>query len=180
MLAHVNGVAGLVLAAGAGRRMGGRPKALLPYRGGLLVEHAAGVLADGGCAPVVAVLGAGEAELRPGVGVVRNPDWASGMGSSLRIGLAALPGDADAVVVSLVDMPGVTAEAVRRLVAAYREGARGWRRRRTGGGGGTRSCSRASTGTGSRGSRGGRGGARVSGRAGGRVGAGGMRRYRLR
>jgi nicotine blue oxidoreductase len=123
MLAGVDGVAGLVLAAGAGRRMGGRPKALLPYRGGLLAEHAAGVLADGGCEPVVVVLGAAEAELRgPRVRVVRNPDWASGMGSSLRVGLAELPEDAAAVVVSLVDMPGVTGAAVRRLVRAFRGG----------------------------------------------------------
>ena len=52
-----NGVAGLLLAAGGGRRLGGRPKALLAHRGRLLVEHAAEVLRVGGCARVHVVLG---------------------------------------------------------------------------------------------------------------------------
>jgi CTP:molybdopterin cytidylyltransferase MocA len=112
-------VAGLLLAAGGGRRFG-MPKALVPYRGGLLVEHAAMTLSDGGCAPLVTVLGAGADKVRasitlPGT-VIDNPDWESGMASSLRAGLAAL-GDEDAVVVLTVDTPGITPEAVRRLVA---------------------------------------------------------------
>src|SRR5205807_6064036 len=91
-------VAGLVLAAGAGRRLGGRPKALLPYRGGLLVEHAARVLRDGGCGPVHVVLGASAAAVRQQAGdlegyrLVDNPEWAQGMGSSLRTGLRSLAG----------------------------------------------------------------------------------------
>ncbi|MEV4316315.1 nucleotidyltransferase family protein [Actinocrispum sp. NPDC049592] len=110
-------VAGLVLAAGAGRRYG-MPKALVRYQGKLFVERAVRVLIDGGCEPVIAVLGAGAAEVRerlPDLNAVDNPDWATGMGSSLRVGLKALP-EADAVVVLPVDTPGVTAEAVRRLV----------------------------------------------------------------
>ncbi len=118
-------VAGLLLAAGGGRRLGGRPKALLDHRGHPLVEHAARVLRDGGCAPVHIVLGAAaetvreRADLAP-YGVSVNPDWERGMGSSLRVGLAALAGSgADAVVVSLVDQPGIGAAAVARVVAAY-------------------------------------------------------------
>ncbi|MGD3109982.1 nucleotidyltransferase family protein [Streptomyces sp. YGL11-2] len=118
-------MAGLLLAAGGGRRLGGRPKALLDHRGRPLVEHAAGVLRDGGCDPVHIVLGAAadavheRAELA-GYGTSVNPDWAQGMGSSLRVGLAALAGSgADAVVVSLVDQPGIGAAAVARVVAAY-------------------------------------------------------------
>lgn len=120
-------VAGLVLAAGGGSRLGGRAKALLPFRGRPLVEHAVRVLGDGGCSSVTVVLGASaeqvgrEADLT-GHRVVVNPDWASGMGSSLRAGLAAMPGDASAVVVTLVDMPGVAAAAVARLIAAHRDG----------------------------------------------------------
>lgn len=115
-------VAGVLLAAGAGRRFG-MPKALVRYRGTLLVEHAAGVLHAGGCAPVVVVLGASADSVRasaslPGSSLVDNPEWTTGMGSSLRVGLAALgPSDAAAALVLPVDTPGVTEAAVRRFVA---------------------------------------------------------------
>lgn len=113
-------VAGLLLAAGAGRRFG-MPKALVRHRGSLFVEHAAEILHAGGCVPVVVVLGASAAEVRAtavltGSSLVDNPDWASGMGSSLRAGLAALP-SVEAALVVPVDTPGITAAAVRRFVA---------------------------------------------------------------
>ena len=119
-------VAGLVLAAGGGSRLGG-PKALVRYGGQLLVERAARLLADGGCTPVCAVLGARAAEVRataalPGTSIVDNPDWPTGMASSLRVGLGRLR-DADAVVVTLVDTPLLGPDAVRRLIAARRAGA---------------------------------------------------------
>ncbi|MET7473250.1 nucleotidyltransferase family protein [Streptomyces sp. NPDC005648] len=118
-------VAGLVLAAGGGRRLGGRPKALLRHRGRPLVEHAVGVLRAAGCTRVHVVLGAragavrDEAELE-GCVVVDNPGWEEGMGSSLRAGLDSLAGTgAGAALVSLVDQPGIGAAAVRRVVRAY-------------------------------------------------------------
>ena len=115
--------AGVLLAAGAGRRMG-RPKALVGLHGRLLVESAAAVLRDGGCAPVVVVLGASADLVRsaaslPGCVLVDNPDWETGMGSSLRAGLDALADkDVSAAVVLPVDVPGVTAGAVRRVTSA--------------------------------------------------------------
>lgn len=116
-------VAGLLLAAGGGRRLGGRPKALLEYRGKTLVERAAEALRDGGCDPVHVVVGAAAVEAG-GCVVVENPEWESGMGSSLRAGLASLEGSgASAAVVLLVDQPFVGAAAVARLVAAHRAGA---------------------------------------------------------
>jgi CTP:molybdopterin cytidylyltransferase MocA len=112
-------VSGLVLAAGGGSRYG-RPKALVPWHGRLLVDHAVSALADGGADEVVVVLGAAAGSVRAAARLPRtvdNPDWATGMASSLRTGLAALDDRADAAVIVLVDMPGVTAAAVARLIA---------------------------------------------------------------
>jgi CTP:molybdopterin cytidylyltransferase MocA len=115
-------VAGLVLAAGSGSRLG-TPKALVELAGERLVDRAVRVLADGGCAPIVVVSGAAPFEVA-GADVVANPDWATGMGSSLRVGLAALAdADAAAVVVSLVDQPGIGAEVVARVIEAFETGA---------------------------------------------------------
>jgi len=111
-------VAGLVLAAGAGRRFG-RPKAPVVIDGQRLVDRAVRNLREGGCDPVVVVLGAWVGDV-PDAHVVLNEDWAEGMGSSLRHGLVAvesLPG-IDRVVVTLVDLPGLTPAAVRRILAA--------------------------------------------------------------
>ncbi|MGW7090537.1 nucleotidyltransferase family protein [Streptomyces sp. NPDC054874] len=119
-------VAGVLLAAGGGRRLGGRPKALLEHRGRPLIEHAVRSLRDGGCGPLHVVLGAAADEVRAradltGCVVTVNPDWEEGMGSSLRLGLAALGAtDADAALVLLVDQPGIEAEAVARVRLAYR------------------------------------------------------------
>ena len=116
-------VTGLLLAAGAGRRMG-RPKALVELDGEPLVRRGVRLLDDGGCDPVVVVVGAASERVRPlcdGAQVVEASDWATGMGASLRAGLAAAVGEA--CVVALVDQPGVTAAAVDRLRAAHREGA---------------------------------------------------------
>src|SRR5689334_20390152 len=90
-------ITGLLLAAGGGRRLGGRPKALLEHRGRPLVEHAVGVLRAAGCDRIHVVLGAAADTVRehaelPGCVLVDNPDWAQGMGSSLRAGLASLAG----------------------------------------------------------------------------------------
>ncbi|GAA2222661.1 MULTISPECIES: nucleotidyltransferase family protein [Streptomyces] len=118
-------VAGLLLAAGGGRRLGGRPKALLPHRGRPLVEHAVRVLREGGCATVHVVLGARADDVRAraslaGCVLVDNPDWKQGMGSSLRAGLDSLAGTgARAALVSLVDQPGIGPEAVARVLTTY-------------------------------------------------------------
>lgn len=106
--------AGLVLAAGEGRRFGG-PKAPALVGGERLVDRAVRVLREGGCDPVYVVLGAWRGDV-DGAEVVINDDWPVGMGSSLRAGLAAI--DADRVLVTLVDLPGLTGAAVARLVAS--------------------------------------------------------------
>lgn len=99
------------------------PKALVRLDGTLLVDRAHHVLRTAGLTPVVVVLGASATEIRaaatlPSDSFVDNPQWTTGMGSSLRVGLAALDDtDATAAVVLPVDTPGVTPAAVRRLVA---------------------------------------------------------------
>lgn len=100
----------------------GHPKALLrDPEGRPLVMRAVEALQDGGCAPVVVVLGAEAERARDLVDesravVVEALDWADGLGASLRAGLAAVAG-ADAAVVTLVDLPDVGADVVRRVLA---------------------------------------------------------------
>lgn len=107
----MNSVAGLVLAAGEGRRFGG-PKAPFVVEGERLVDRAVRVLREGGCDPIWVVLGAWVGDVEGAV-VVVNDEWPEGMGSSLRSGLSAVSGDR--IVVTLVDLPGLTGEAVARL-----------------------------------------------------------------
>ncbi|WP_100499406.1 nucleotidyltransferase family protein [Geodermatophilus chilensis] len=117
----MSGVAGLVLAAGGGRRYG-MPKALVEYEGSLLVERAVRT-ARAVCDPVLVVLGAQAVDVwrtadLDGATVLANRDWETGMASSLRTGLDGLrgwPGRIDAVLVTLVDMPGMTPDALRAL-----------------------------------------------------------------
>jgi CTP:molybdopterin cytidylyltransferase MocA len=95
----------------------------VPFGDELLVERGVRLLVAGGCEPIVVVLGAAAEQVEAqadltGAMAVRNQEWATGMGSSLRAGLDAL--DADAVVVALADQPLVGVESVRRLIRAWR------------------------------------------------------------
>jgi len=114
-------IAGVLLAAGEGSRLGG-PKALVEVAGKRLVDRGVALLRDGGTAPVVVVTGAVDVPLL-GVITVHNPDWRSGMGSSLAAGLEALPDACAAAVVALVDQPLIGPGVVQRLIAAYLDGA---------------------------------------------------------
>jgi CTP:molybdopterin cytidylyltransferase MocA len=113
--------AAVVLAAGGGRRYG-MPKALVQYEGSLLVERAVRT-AQAVCDPVLVVLGAQAVDVwrsadLDGATVLANKDWETGMASSLRTGLDGLrgwPALIDAALITLVDMPGMTAEALRRM-----------------------------------------------------------------
>lgn len=115
---------GLLLAAGAGRRMGG-PKALVRAADGeAWVVSAARALHDGGCERVLVVAGAGSDAVSalvvplPWSDLVIAADWSEGMGPSLAAGLQALADtDTDCAVVGLVDTPDVGADVVRRVLA---------------------------------------------------------------
>jgi nicotine blue oxidoreductase len=115
-------VAGVLLAAGAGSRLG-QPKALVRLDGQTLAERGTALLRAGGADPVLVVAGAVPVELDD-VRTVFNPDWRTGMGSSVRAALRALADSAaGAAVIALADQPLVGSEAVARLIAAYRAGA---------------------------------------------------------
>ena len=121
--------AALVLAAGEGKRYGG-PKALVRLGGELLVDRVVRVAHEAQCSPVLVVLGASAVEVVRSAHlddavVIVNDEWPTGMGSSLRCGLAAAADNAaTAAVVLLVDQPDVGPESVRRLTDAWRDGAR--------------------------------------------------------
>jgi molybdenum cofactor cytidylyltransferase len=119
-------VGGLVLAAGAGSRMGNRPKCLLQLNGMSLLERQLQALSLAGVSPVRVVLGHhAERIVQEGMWArwaaqeVRNPRPDDGHVSSLRIGLKALPAGLDAVVVALADQPLIDAQAVQALLAAF-------------------------------------------------------------
>ncbi len=114
-------IAGILLAAGQGSRLG-QPKALVEIDGQPLATRAIGLLRAGRTDPVIVVTGAVSLGL-PGVIEVHNPDWRTGMGSSLRVGLATLPDSVDAAVIALVDQPLIGPQAIWRLIAAYQAGA---------------------------------------------------------
>ena len=114
---------GVLLAAGAGSRMG-KPKALVEDRRGVpWVVSSSRALTLGGCSQTVVVIGAAAGEVRAllekqQVTIIEATDWQDGMGSSLRAGLSALEtNDADAALLHLVDLPDVGPDVVHRLLA---------------------------------------------------------------
>jgi CTP:molybdopterin cytidylyltransferase MocA len=114
----VRDVAGAVLAAGAGARMG-TPKGELAVHGVRLVDRAVAAMRAGGCDPVLAVVRAGTAV--PGARTLVNPDPARGLRSSLALAVDAAA-DAAALAVLLADLPGVAGDAVSAVASAWRPG----------------------------------------------------------
>ncbi len=115
--------AGVLLAAGAGSRMG-RPKALVhDDDGASWLQRSLDVLREAGCDHLLVVLGAAADQARAlvpdDVRVVVADDWATGMAASLATGLSALQhDDGEVALVMLVDLPDVGADACRRVLAA--------------------------------------------------------------
>jgi len=115
----------LLLAAGSSTRMGDN-KMLLRLDGETVLRRAAGKAIAGGLDPVVVVTGhqreQAEAEVHDiDCATVFNPDYETGIHTSVRAGVDALPDDVDAAVVMLADMPFVTVAMLRELVAQYRD-----------------------------------------------------------
>jgi CTP:molybdopterin cytidylyltransferase MocA len=116
---------GLILAAGSGSRMG-RPKATLEIDGERLVDRAVSIFHEAGIKNVYVVLGAWQGFV-PGATVVVNTNWETGMGSSLVAGLEAISENLEIidVVISLVDLPGMTSEAIRKVAESSQDIAMG-------------------------------------------------------
>ena len=119
-------VGAVLLAAGSGSRLGGRPKSLLELGGVPLIRRQLIALSGAGVDEVVVVLGhhgdAIEAAVREfPVTLARNPSPDDGQASSVRVGLQALAGKLDAVIVALADQPLVNAQDIGALIGAFKK-----------------------------------------------------------
>jgi molybdenum cofactor cytidylyltransferase len=116
-------VAAIVLAAGTSSRMGSN-KLLEQVHGKPLLRHAVEAATASAASPVIVVSGnqpekAAAALAGSRASIVNNPAYATGLSSSLKCGLKALPDDCDAALIVLADMPGITAGLIDRLIAAF-------------------------------------------------------------
>jgi molybdenum cofactor cytidylyltransferase len=114
----------IVLAAGASTRFGS-PKQLVRVNGRPLLHAVVSRAVEVAGHSVTVVLGANAAELAPllkhtPASVIVNRDWSEGMGSSIRTGVARLPGSCGGVMLLLADQAAVTTEDLRRLISAWR------------------------------------------------------------
>lgn len=119
-------VGAVLLAAGSGSRMGNRPKSLLELGGVPLIRRQLIALSGAGVDELVVVLGHHAEHIEPivqsfPVTLVRNPNPDEGQVSSQRIGLAALSGKLDAVIVALADQPLLNAQDITALIGAFKK-----------------------------------------------------------
>jgi molybdenum cofactor cytidylyltransferase len=119
-------VAAVVLAAGRSTRMGPVNKLTADFHGAALVRHAAEAAVGSRAADVVVVTGHDAPAVKQALGgldlrFVENPDFADGLASSVKAGIAAVPADCAGAVILLGDMPGVTAPLVDALIDAFKE-----------------------------------------------------------
>lgn len=119
-------VAAIVLAAGAGTRMIGHVKQLLPWRGKTLIENAIDLAAKSNASETLVVLGARADEIRAAIHdaparVVLNRQWDLGHSTSIRAGLNALSSNIAAAIFINADQPLLTPQVVNALIQRYRE-----------------------------------------------------------
>src|SRR5262249_20489620 len=117
-------VAALVLAAGRSTRMGGPNKLLAEIGGKPLVRIVTEQAVASRAAPVIVVTGHERTKVEAALAglparLVHKPDYAAGLSTSLKVGIAALPAEADGAIVCLGDMPQVTAGLIDRMLEAF-------------------------------------------------------------
>jgi molybdenum cofactor cytidylyltransferase len=116
-------VAAVLLAAGQGTRMGGG-KMTAVLAGKSLVRHAAEAVEASSASPLITVLGHDAINVERSLAgidtvLVQNLDYANGMSTSVKVGIAAVPDTASGALILLGDMPNVTADIIKRLLAAF-------------------------------------------------------------
>jgi molybdenum cofactor cytidylyltransferase len=117
-------VAAVVLAAGRSTRMGAVNKLIAEIGGKPLVRIAAEQALASHASPVIVVTGHEREKVEAAleglpVRIVHNPNFAEGLGASLRTGIAAVPAEADGAIVCLGDMPQVDAGLIDKLIEAF-------------------------------------------------------------
>ncbi|MDY6898110.1 MAG: nucleotidyltransferase family protein [Cyanobacteriota bacterium] len=118
----------IILAAGKASRMG-KPKQLLTYQGSSLISHAINVGLNSICKPVVVVLGAYAEKVKLEIDklpvqIIENPDWETGMASSIRAGISTINQNninLDAVIIALADQPLIPEAVFNELIQKYQE-----------------------------------------------------------
>ncbi len=123
-LAGSRSVAAVVLAAGRSTRMGGPNKLLAEFSGKPLVRIAVEQALASRASPVIVVTGHQRQEVEAAIAgldvkTVHNPDFAQGLGTSLKAGVAALPAENDGAIICLADMPQVNAALIDKLIGAF-------------------------------------------------------------
>jgi molybdenum cofactor cytidylyltransferase len=117
-------IAGIILAAGRSSRMGAMNKLLIPIDGKPMVRRAAEAVLAAQLSPILVVTGHQHDQIEEAlkgllVTFLNNKDFATGMASSLRVGLDAVPAECDAALVALGDMPLITAAEIAQLINAF-------------------------------------------------------------
>ncbi len=118
----------IILAAGKASRMG-KPKQLLTYQGTSLISHAVKIGLNSICEPVLVVLGAYAEQIKPEINklpikIVENPQWETGMSSSIRVGITAIKesnSKLDGVIIALADQPLIDVKVFNKLIQSYQE-----------------------------------------------------------
>lgn len=124
-MTNARSVGAVILAAGQGSRLGGRPKAVLKTSGESLIERHLRALRNAGIRDIVVVTGFYYQQIEPilkahGVRVVRNPQPSFGQPTSVRLGMQAIGESHDAIIMMLSDQPLVDATDIEQLLNVFR------------------------------------------------------------
>jgi molybdenum cofactor cytidylyltransferase len=121
--AVIEQIGGIILAAGGSSRFG-EPKQLLQWRGEPLIRHVADTALKAGLSPVSVVVGSSAEEVKSAlidhqVRIVNNPEWETGLSSSIKAGITSLPKEVGGVVFMQADQPHIPPAIIERLVEAH-------------------------------------------------------------